>query len=381
MNKILPEEILTFSTEEHFFRFQSAGSIAYRLVICLMILVLICLPVLKVDISYTSRGVLQTTTKPHQILSPVSGMVTRNTLRKNIRIQQGDTLLIIDNQSLSVEIADVQSAIEMKKKQLSDLKFLLTGDGPIRTAKYSQEKQQYLHQVSRIRKELEYCRDELHSVQPLYDQGFIARLEFEKIKKKYLTAVESLKVTESEFCMKWESERMSIQMDLLALNSRLSRLFTAQRQHILTAPVSGVLADYSEVSAGSFMPAQHLIGRIVPEQHLVAECLVPPDCISRITENQPVKLSIDAYPATVFGRATARVIIVPSDASTVSGQPFYVVTCALDRSSDFMRGKDIKLKSGMTVTGMFLLGRKSLYNLLREKSSKLLYTSERHDEV
>ena len=78
--------------------------ISIYLVVVLAIAVFIALlPVIKVDISSQSRGIIRSKTDNVPVTSAVSGKITTIKLKNNLLVQKGDTLLIISKENLETE--------------------------------------------------------------------------------------------------------------------------------------------------------------------------------------------------------------------------------------------------------------------------------------
>ncbi len=69
----------------------------YLLVVMVLIGVLACLPVIKVDISSQSRGVIRAKLDNTSLNSVISGKIKQVSLKNNQLVNKGDTLLIITN--------------------------------------------------------------------------------------------------------------------------------------------------------------------------------------------------------------------------------------------------------------------------------------------
>lgn len=75
----------------------------YLAIIIALITILFLLPIIKVDISSQSRGIIRSTTDNVPITAIVSGKITWINLKNNSQINQGDTLLKIAKESLETE--------------------------------------------------------------------------------------------------------------------------------------------------------------------------------------------------------------------------------------------------------------------------------------
>ena len=76
-------------------------SISIYLVVVLAIAAfIVLLPVITVDISSQSRGIIRSRTDNVPVTSAVSGKITAIKLKNNLLVQKGDTLLTISKENL-----------------------------------------------------------------------------------------------------------------------------------------------------------------------------------------------------------------------------------------------------------------------------------------
>lgn len=90
-------------------------SISIYLVLLLAILIFLALlPVIKIDISSQSRGIVRSTTDNVPVTSLVNGKVTFVNLKNNSIVQKGDTLVQLTQENLDTEKATNQEAREVE---------------------------------------------------------------------------------------------------------------------------------------------------------------------------------------------------------------------------------------------------------------------------
>lgn len=191
-----------------------------------------------------------------------------------------------------------------------------------------------------------------------------------------MTAETRLEVRKREFQNRWQSELSAYKLEYLQLKTRLSHLKKSMELHFIKASATGYISDYTDLATGSFIASNEVIARIVPNQELIATCMVPSDKISRISTGQKVKLNIDTYPGSTYGRIKGTVISIPEDATVHSEIPGFLIICQIEQGFEHSsKYDDAKLKSGMTFTALFLIAKKTVWQLIIEKGEKLLLPS------
>lgn len=124
---------MTFSqdpinTLENLIAKNKTKSISIYLVLILAILIFLALlPVIKIDISSQSRGIVRSTTDNVPLTSLVNGKVTFVHLKNNSIVQKGDTLVQLTQENLDTEKATNQEVSSTVQDQVHDLSLVVLG--------------------------------------------------------------------------------------------------------------------------------------------------------------------------------------------------------------------------------------------------------------
>jgi multidrug resistance efflux pump len=103
-------------------------SISIYLVLILAILIFLALlPVIKIDISSQSRGIVCSTTDNVPVTSLVNGKVTFVDLKNNGIVHKGDTLVQLRKENLDTEKATNQEVSSTVQDQVHDLSLVVLG--------------------------------------------------------------------------------------------------------------------------------------------------------------------------------------------------------------------------------------------------------------
>lgn len=101
----------------------------YIIILTLLITTFIALPLVKIPISVSARGVVRSAFEDTQITASAVGKVTQNRITNNNQnVQKGDTLLVITTETLDTQkqLLDVQ--ITDFESQLTDLSRVSIGN-------------------------------------------------------------------------------------------------------------------------------------------------------------------------------------------------------------------------------------------------------------
>ena len=375
--RLFPKEILAFSAEDHFHSVFPKGSWMYRSILLFLLLALGSLPMIRVDVTCSSRGILQVRGGTNPVLSAVGSQVVFSRLEENRRMEKGDTLMVLNHDELLAELADLKARKKTLQQYTGDLNHLIRQSGEITTERYRQERITFKHFESRMYTELNYQQEEFEVHRDLFLEGVIPRLEYEEIRSRYESVKASYAVEQQGYYQRWQEQLHRYHESLYALHAREEQLQEELDRHYITAPASGYLVDCRQLLPGTQLVANQVIARIVPDHELIADCILLPDKIAYIRPGKLVKLRLDAYPAGTNGYLEGIVTDVPEDAVIESGTPIYRVKCRIPQHIYHQdTGRREPLRSGMTFTAHFVLNRKSILELIVEKTERWLYPAD-----
>ncbi len=97
------------------------------MLILAILIFLALLPVIKIDISSQSRGIVRSTTDNVPVTSLVNGKVTFVNLKNNGIVHKGDTLVQLRKENLDTEKATNQEVSSTVQDQVHDLSLVVLG--------------------------------------------------------------------------------------------------------------------------------------------------------------------------------------------------------------------------------------------------------------
>lgn len=108
------------NTYENLYSKNKTKSLSIYLVLLISIITILCLlPIIKLEISSQSRGIIRSTTDNIPISSIVNGRITWINIKNNVQITKGDTLLKIAKESLETE-KDIQRELSGTAQRISE---------------------------------------------------------------------------------------------------------------------------------------------------------------------------------------------------------------------------------------------------------------------
>jgi HlyD family secretion protein len=366
---------MTFSedpinTLENLISKNKTKSISIYLVLILAILIfLIALPLIKVDISSQSRGMIRSTTDNVSLSTVVNGKVTFVKLKSNQVVQQGDTLIRLTQENLDTEKATNKELSIDLQDRIRDLSLVVSGENSsLRTPAVQQEWLSYINKKDELQSKITQSKIGYDRNKGLYEKGVISRAEFEKHSFDYTYAQQALSGLEKNQRSLWQNNKRELKEQLKSLNGTLQKINVEAKNYVITAPLSGTIENFSGIQVGSFLNASQPIATISATDKLIVESSVSPNDIGLIQKNQKVKFQLDAFNYNQWGLLEGKVIDIDKNITIQGDQAFFKVRSAINNTEmNLQSGYKTKVSKGMTLTTRYIITRRSLFDLLFDK--------------
>jgi membrane fusion protein, peptide pheromone/bacteriocin exporter len=341
----------------------------YLVIVLSLIIFFILLPIIKVDISSQSRGVIRSVTDNVPITTIVSGRVVWLSLKNNAALQKGDTLIKISKENLesdkrtqdtlfssvSVLLKDISNLLQNKVSNLS------TSAGREDLFKFQSGKDELTSKV--LHAQINYDRNKI-----LYDKDIIAKADFEKYEYELRLTKQVLQSFISQQKANWENQKRDLEERLKNLNGNVAKINAESKNYVVLAPISGTIENFSGIQKGSYINASQPIAVISAADHLIVESNVSSNDIGLIKRNQKVKFQFDAFNYNQWGLLEGKVIDIDRNITIQGEQAFFKVRCDLDsKILKLKSGYEANVSKGMTLTTRYIITRRSLFDLLFDK--------------
>ncbi|MDN3675517.1 HlyD family efflux transporter periplasmic adaptor subunit [Flavobacterium branchiarum] len=358
------------NTLENLIARNKTKSISIYLILVLAIIVfLVLLPIIKVDISSQSRGIIRSKTDNVPVATIVSGRVTWLALKNNTVVQKGDTLIKISKQKLESDKKTQDTLSSSVLVLLKDITYLLQNKSShILTStaredlfKFQARKNELQSKVSQA--EINHTRNI-----NLYDKDIIAKGEYEKYEYELRFANQALQSYITQQKATWENQKRDLEERLKNLNGTVDKINIESTNYFVLAPISGTVENFSGIQVGSYINASQSIASISAIDFLIVENNVSPNDIGLIQKNQKVKFQLDAFNYNQWGLLEGKVIDIDRNITMQGEQAFFKVRCALNSTAmQLQSGYKTNVSKGMTLTTRYIITRRSLFDLLFDK--------------
>ncbi|RYU91979.1 HlyD family efflux transporter periplasmic adaptor subunit [Mucilaginibacter terrigena] len=381
-DKVFPAEFLSLTAEYHFRKYDPQTNIIYKMVIGFVLMALVAIFFVKVNINVKSLGTIKSTTEHNEIKALVAGRIDTMLLTENMHVKKGQILVTltaaaINQQDLAARTQQIEFDAQMADLQvLSDIaKNRNWNSNPqLKSALYGQQWVLLKQQARDASAKLAAATRNEERYNYLYRNHVLSAAEYEEQHLVYQNARNGLQLIYDGQGSKWQAELNTLKSQMRSLQSEGKYIEEQKDYYTLRAPVSGTVQNVKGVQPGSVIAANEVIAEISPETGMIAEVYVLPKDIGLIRPDIKVNFQVDAFNYNQWGLLTGKVLSVSNDIFTDKGQqPYFKVRCLLDQSYlKLENGYVGRIKKGMTLQANFYVTRRTLFQLLYDKTSDWL---------
>jgi len=378
--ELIPFSISEYCLETYLIRITTRSRIIYWIIIVMILLAIAILPFIYVDVSVQARGFFQSDIEKQVVYIPLQGKIIYTSIHNGGSVNKGDTLLIIDTESIMARHASLVQSIAENESSMLDLEKLSNiyslEDQPVEngliTQRYKAEFANFINQRSIQFQKCEKKKSEHTRNEILYHQEIIPKSEYEN--SLFMLNSEKDNLNQILISQKslWQNDLTLRKNDSVRLLADLKQCLEELTNRIVIAPTSGEIIQSSDILPGSIVTPGQKIAEISPEGELIATCFVKPADIGLIHEKQKVKIQVDAFNFNEWGMLQGNIIDISDDMILENGSAAYFrVKCKPEKKFlSLKNGYKAEIKKGMSLNIRILVTRRSLYHLLFDKADK-----------
>lgn len=388
-NPLMNPNALAHSLENLIIKNRVSGFSMYVLMLIVLSGTLISLPFIQVEVSAQARGILRPGNDPAPILSLVSGTISQVNMRNNQAVHRGDTLLRLDDRRTEEELAHQISLRKVNQAILQDLHEILSrSEQPLLTqATIRQDFDSFLAQKKEAQMNIQTAKVIWLRQQKLFADRVIPPVEYEQAEHNYQMAFASWRLTEAKQYAHWQRQFKEASDLQHSYDIAIHKLRQEKMQYVIRAPIDGTLTNVKGFEANSFLSSAGILAEISPDHGILAECQVGPKDIGLLRLGQKLRLQFDAFPFHQWGFIPGQIIEIDRNPQLQHGAVFFRVRCRLlEKNLRLKNGHSVQVMKGMTVTARFFLAKRSLAQLIVDRTDTYLnpnvgpLTNESHQD-
>lgn len=337
--------------------------------------ILIALPLTHVDIAIKSPGIIRPVNERTEIKSSISGIIDSVFYNEGNLVREGAIVLRLKDNVTKIKSLMNRDEMDQCRQFIHDLQLLTTNrfiDGSLTrqlfTPLYKEQSFRFFNRHAEREALVRKANNEEKMNSYLAKEKVISPKEFFDIQIQREKTNASYKAYIKEQMSEW-------QMDLIKYKSRLSQCEILQNQlavdagyYEIKAPITGLIQGIHAHYPGSLLQANEAICFVSPEGDVVAECYVSSRDIGFIKENQQAYFQVDAFDYNFFGVISGRITAIDNDYTLIDGRPVFKVRCAFDsKQLCTKQGQTVQLRKGLSVQARFIIGQRTIWQLLFDK--------------
>lgn len=343
----------------------------YWLFILMIVLLIAFLPIVKVEVSGQSRGIVRSADEDVPVKPVVQGRVDKVEMAVNKTVRKGDTLLVISSGQVSVELETQRRLLSDLQNRHSDLVKLCSGvcymDSLV-SLLYKSDYLDYNERLAELALRDSILLAELRRNKQGADAGVVMMYDYDQSWAEYKSVKAEAEILRQQKMLEWNTEKQELEQEIINSRGVIDRIEREISDYVITSPINGTITDYSGLSVNAFVYPGETVARISPDSSIIVECYVQPADIAYVRVGQIVRLQFDALDYNQWGLGMAEVVDIDNNITMEQDASYFTVRCNLKTDSLRLKnGYAAPIRKGMTLTGRFTLTERSLWQLLFDK--------------
>lgn len=346
-------------------------------IICLFLVTAgsVSLPFLYTDISVHASGLVRPAVERMYLRSPVSAMIDSIFCADGASVRMGDTLIRLRDPATAGKRNRERNELARCTLYLHDIARLLDAKADsavlsfLVTPLYREQLSYYLQQRSELNVLANKTAREWSTNNTLALQNAVSRKELfdagnanEKITHELKTLAESYRNT-------WQQDRVRYEADSARLVFELKQDETATSAYVINAPADGLLQGTSGLHRDVWLNTGDQVGTLSPAGALVAECFADTKDAGLLYPGLLARYRVDVFDPGFLGALTGKILSVEDDYTLVDSRRLFRLRCSFDDTHlRLANGRSFKVRRGMQLRASFIVGRRSLWQILFEKA-------------
>jgi multidrug resistance efflux pump len=221
-----------------------------------------------------------------QVGSLVGGRVTRVHVQEGESVAAGQPLVSLEPDLLELQLQEQQGRVAEARARLA-----LVREGP------------RAEELARVRVEWQVAENDRRRAEDLYQQGIVARQQYE--------AVESIAAARREALREREegSRPAEIEAAFAAVQreeGRLSYLMRQREETVVKAPAAGLVQSI-DLRPGDLVAPNQPVATLLEPTQLWVRVYVPETRLSQVRRGETVQVFVDGYPGRAFAGTVAEI--------------------------------------------------------------------------
>lgn len=351
--------------------------VIYITTVIAIITAIALLPIIKISLSIQGRGIIRPITEKAEIKAIQTELIIKINISEGQQVYKGDTLIILRQDILNSKLDFLNQELSKQLVYITDLEKLVEDSNlQLKSNVYISQYNSFKQKLNELDGKITKAKIELDRNKSLFEKEIISKKDYSDLQFNLNQLAKEKKISESNQITQWKTELEKYTTNVNDFNKQIAELEKQKQFYVITSPVSGTIEEFSGIYVGSMLQAGQTIAVISPESEKIAEVYVSAQDIGYLREGQITKIQVDAFNYNQWGSLQGEIIDISDDFILADNTPVFNVKCRLNNDYlELKNGVQGKLKKGMTVNARFMIARRSLFELLYQKSDDWLNPS------
>lgn len=361
--------------EYHLARTSRGARAIYVSITLILVAVIGGLPLISVDIYVRAPGIIRPVSEKHEVSVGVDGFVESVHLVEASEVEAREVLVTIRARPTQARIETLDEDLARVEAATADLRSMMSAadgwkrvaDGLV-TVEYRHAARELSARLVEVDLRVANELRELELLELQLEKEIVARVAVASQRYEFEHAQAQRSLLLEATLGRWAEDLAHREEEARALGAQREQLTETMALHVVRSPTGGSVEEVLALSPGSFIRAGTRVAVISPNAELVGEVFLPSRDVGLVRRGGPVVLRIDAFNPHEWGVLTGEVTSISGDILETSSGPIFRVRTSLNRTFlELGSGHRGNLRKGMTFEARFLVARRTLWQLLRDK--------------
>ncbi|MBS1599720.1 MAG: HlyD family efflux transporter periplasmic adaptor subunit [Bacteroidetes bacterium] len=357
------------------YSYQKINSWIFFIIFFMVAAAFVALPLVQVDVSVRSRGVVRPLIERTEIKSDISGTIDSVFYREGDLVQKGSVILRLKDEITASKYLLNQQEMDRCRQMMHDLQLLTSHERidpsfirQLTSPVYKAQSLRFFYHDAEQEALLKKANKEEKMSRYLFDEKVISSKEFFDTRVQHDKTNASYKAFISGQQSEWQQDLIKYKLMLAEFEAQKGQIEINAEHYKIRSPLTGTIQQIHAHYAGDWLQANDAICFVSPEGDLMAECYVLSRDIGFIKKDQPVYFQIDAFDYNYFGSIKGKVFAVDNDYTLIDQKPFFKIRCSFDSSQMHTRKElNVQIKKGLSFQARFIINRRSVWQLLFDR--------------
>jgi len=347
------------------------SGIIYISVLLFLLACIVALPLVRVSLSVQGRGIIRPVSELAEVRVIASAGVTAVYISEGSHVSGGDTLITLSSDEIDSQLDYRRQELKRYSVYISDLKLLTgeTGHALCQTDLYKTEQGNFTKKLAGISSRIEKANQDITRQKKLYENMLISKKEFEDLLYYRDQLENEKKIFESSSLYKWEEELIKLCSERNDCLMQIDLLMKQKDLYVIRSPVTGTVESFTGIYTGTNLQSGQVVAIISPSNEMIAEVYIPVRNVGMLRKGMPVRIQVDAFNYNEWGMLSGQISGISDDYFLVNSLPVFKVKCSLSGNTLRLKnGIPGTIKKGMTLNARFMITKRSLFELLYQRS-------------